>query len=377
MTELKRVELPPTFGVNVVDLARLKGGKLQELISRVVNPFDVVSRLKFRASVDVSGLPDSPEPRIMISSNHDLVAYCENDSFTIHLFLPSGSFSLRLEQPCTCLHLLGDGLLVAGNIAGEIELWSLYLGDPILEAKCVYRFNCGPAGVFPILASSDLDTFQVVLNRGKCMLIFDTVACASGNTDESSVAPVIADLLQPQPLLNCDSLTGGLLATVGASTVYVTDTRNHKSVSFDCDAIRCMSSQDLGHLFLVTSQGELVDCAWSQGLVGVSTFIKNVDSKPSSVERVDITVDPLRVDLVGSRLITATENDLLVYSVKRTANQNQYPVSPVVTEFDLEKQLPIRKSIEEQVVSVKICGRNACVITKSSNNEVKAVYVPL
>ena len=379
MTQLKRVELPPTFGVNVANLSALKGGKLQEILSKIITPFDVVSRLKFRATVDVGGLDEPVLAGPSISSSRSMVAFANlGSAAVVYFFTETGSFSLSLSHTVTCIHLIDDHLFVSGNSAGEIELWNLRLGDPIFEAKCLYRFSCNVAGVFPILCSASEETFQVILSKGKCMLSFDTIACASGNTDESAVAPVIIDLLQPPPIVFCDSTRDGSLATLSESSVCITNINTHKAISFDVNAVKCLWANDIGHLYVILASGEVWDCAWSSGLVGVSTVPSCIEEKPSSMEKIDLTVDPARVDLTGNRLVTMEDGNIIIYSRKQGANQKQYPVSPSVTEFELEKQLPVHKSPDEDVLCIKLCGHKfVCVVLKNNIEEYRSYFVTI
>lgn len=381
MTALKRVELPSNFGVNVFNMNKLKGGKFSEIIYRFLNPFNVLSRLKFRAAVDIGALHEIPSQLnpLAASKNGSLVAYADKN--LVRIFSQLGSYTLEGKHAITCLGFITDRVLVTGNINGDIEVFNLTVSDPIYEAKCVYKFNCGSEqGIIPVLVASDRNetTFQVVLNRGKCMLIFDTIACVSGNTDESEVSPTIVDLLQDQPVIDGDCLND-ILATVSLSSVFITDSRTHKAVSFNIEApARCIWASDIGHLFIINQEGEVIDCAWSEGLVGVSTFPKSIKSKPASVERAGLVVDPQIVDIRENRLVTVENNDLFVYSRKQTGNDKQYPVSPIVSEFDIEKQLPIRINPGEEVVSVRICdAKTVCVITRGAENRLRAEYVQI
>jgi hypothetical protein len=377
MTQLQRVEVPPNFGVNVFDMNRLKGGKVNEFLSRILNPFSVVSRLQFRAAVDISGISDLIPRRLTVARGALVASAMIGADQVVTICAGEQTFSLKFENAVSCIGFVGDRLLLTGTVLGDIELWYLNLTEGINEAKCVYRFHCG-SSLFAVLLGSNDHTFQVILNRGKCMLVFDTVACVSGNTDESATAPVIVDLLQPPPLTDAESFDA-LIATVSLTSVTVTDTAEHRSVSWDFEgACRSFWAPIIGHLFLVTENGEVVDCAWSDGLVGVSTVLKAIGGKPASVERTGLVVNPQLVDFKEKSFVTVNDNDLSIYSIK-TGASGRFPISPIVTEFQIEKQVPIRfNAAEENVVAVKILGNKSCaILVEGPRNKIRAIYVPL
>ena len=381
MTVLKRVELPSNFGVNVLNLNKVKGGRINDLLSRVLNPFNVANRLQFRSAVDIGGLAEtvSLTNPIAVSPDGKLTAFAHKNQ--IHLFSQVGSYILEQAHQVTCLGFVAGKVLVTGNDDGDVEVFILTVKEPIFEAKCVYKFSCGrDSGIFPILIASDEheSTFQVVLSRGKCMLVFDTIACISGNTDESTVAPAIVDLLQQQPVTDGDCMSG-LLATIALNSVFVTNTASHKAISFNIESpTRCLWASDIGHLFIVTQAGEVLDCAWSDGLIGVSTFPKAINSKPASIENTGLVVDPELVDIGQNKLVTISNGDLFVYQRKQAGNERQYPVSPISSEFLLDKQLPIRINPGEEVAALCLCDMNTvCVIATSGGNSFRAVHATI
>ena len=381
MAVLTRVELPPTFGVNVLDLGRFKGGRIGETLSRILNPFNVLSRLQFRATVDSGTPPEVSESNRRVVSCGSLVAYADiaMDS-AVHVFSQAGAFKLELKDTVTCIGFAADRVLVTGTVTGGIEVWFLTIKDPIFEAKCVYKINCGGPNIVPTLITSDIQgqIFQVVLNKGKCMLLFDSIACISGNTDEASVAPVIVDLLQQRPIVDGDCMQF-FLATLSLTSVTVTDVASHKAISFDVEMpLRCAWASDIGHLFIVNEAGEVIDCAWSDGLVDVSSFPRTVNGRPSSVEKTGLIVDPDRFDIKDNKIVTVENGEILVYSRRQAGNEKQFPVSPIVCEFALDKQLPVRMSPGDAIIAVRMPDtRSVCVVVRDTNNRVRPVYIAI
>lgn len=377
MIHLQRVEVAPNFGVNVFDLNRLKGGKLNEIFSRILNPFSVTSRLQFRSAVDMGGLAELQPVRKSVARGSLAASAVVGADQSLTIFSGTKSFSLQLDSAISCFGFVSDRVVVTGTLSGEILLWLINIAEGINEAKCVYRFSCG-SSLFPILTGAGEETFQVVLNRGKCMLVFDTVACVSGNTDESTVAPVIVDLLQQQPLID-SSCFGSLLATVSPTSVTVTDSAEHRAVTWDLEScLRSFWAPSIGHLFVVTEAGDVVDCAWSNGLVGVSTVPKTVQGKPSSIEKTGLVVNPKVVDFRERVCVSVHNNDLFVYSMK-SSQSGQFPIAPIVTEFQIDKQVPIKlNSAEDEVVGLEILANRTCaVLIEGPGNKIRTAYMSM
>jgi hypothetical protein len=381
MTELNRIELPPNFGVNVLNLEKMKGGKLRELITRILNPFNVNSRIQFRSAIDTGvGVEIAETSQRFVSKGSYCAFIHAGVSDKVHIFSNSGSFVLRLSSTVTCVGFVSDRVLVTGTVCGDIEVWYITLSDPIYEAKCVYRYSCGSASTFPVLACSDDESrvFQVVLNKGRCMLLFDTVACISGSADESAVAPVIVDLLQQRPIIDGGCMNG-FLATLSDNSVCITDTNSHRSFSFDVPSpLRCMWASDIGHLFVVTENEELLDCAWSDGLIGVSSFPKTITSKPSSIQSTGLRVNPDCVDLKGSKLVHLDEGSLAVFSRRQSPNEERHYVSSLISEFHLDKQVPCRLNPGDEAIDVRICDpQNACVAVRDMQGNIRPLYLAI
>ena len=382
MISLSRVEVPPNFGVNLVNLNRIRNGKILEIASRVLNPFGVVDRIGFRASIDAAGLSDI-SPRVMTTSRGSLVATAAvGVDASVSISMNNTMYKLSLGAIVSCIGFIGDHLLVTGCVNGDLEAWQITVGkDGVHEAKCLYKFNCGKANAYPLFITANQEAFQVILNRGKAMLVFDTVAVVSGNTDESVFSPVIIDLLQSRPVLDC-AIFDSLVASLNPASVTVTDTLTHKAVSWEViDGERCFWSETVGHLFIVTQNGDLVDAAWSNGLVGVSTIPNSRSiasgNKPVSVERTGLSLNPLLVDIRDSFLVTVKGDDLVLYSIKSSRNP-QFPISSIVTEFQLEKQVPIQTNANDQevIIAARLCEKRTCaVLIQNQQGSVRIVNI--
>ena len=169
------------------------------------------------------------------------------------------------------------------------------------------------------------------------------------------------------------------LATLNLNSVTITDTASHKAISFDVDQpLRCAWASDIGHLFVVNQEGEVIECAWSDGLVAVSSFPRSISSKPSSIEKTGLTVDPDRFDLRENKIVTIEKEHLSIYTRKQAGNEKQFPVSPIISEFVLEKQLPVRTAPGEEIIAVKMTdARNVCVVARDMNSKLRPVYVAI
>lgn len=379
MKTMHRIELPPNYGVT--HLGKLKGGRLVELLSKLLDPFNVRDRLGFRALVTGPSGP-SATGRISVSSSAWLATAISGADSEVSLFYRSEngheSAKLTLTSAVSALAFVGEQLLVTCTVGGDIELWRLSTDG---EAKCLYKFLC-PDSVYGTHVTSG---FQVILNRGKVLLAFDLIAAVSGNTDESVVSPVVVDLLAAQPIMDSAS-SGSLIASVNPFSLTVTDMDSHAAVTLDhtpANFRRCFWSphEVAGHVFLVTEDGALMDAAWSNGLVGVSAVptsgsIRN-GNKPASLQRTEISVNPSVVDINFGLVVTCIDNDLLVYSIKKSSD-SQFPISPIVTEFLLEKQVPInlRSDQSEEIISALLADRKTCqVLIQNSHGEMRLIYI--
>lgn len=356
MAEINRVEVPPNFGINVLNLQRLRLGKFSEYLADFLNPFNVANRVRFRASVDIKGSSDIiPYQKTESQSNITTFANIGIDSF-VSILTESSFHRLPLTNIVSCFTFVGPDLLLTGTTGADIELWRI-LPE---EAKCLYKFK---SSAFPVHFSSSENSFIAILNRGKCMLVFDKISCVSGNTDEALFSPVIVDLLQNQPILHCTSFQS-LVASVNGSSIYTTDTSNHASASWNLpeDCCKIFSLRSIGHLLAITLDGSVLDCAWSNGLVGVSTKPSAITA-PTSIERTTLVVNPKLVDCKHSKIVTIIGKDLLVYSLKNYGSKDS-PTFPIVTEFFLEKQVPVNLDISmgESAVGISISDSTASVI---------------
>lgn len=379
MKTMHRIELPPNYGVT--QLGNLDGGRLVDLLSKLLDPFSVRDRLGFRALV--TG-PPGPivSGRISVTSPTWLATAISRADSEVSLFNRSengnDSAKLILASAVSALAFVGEQLLVTCTVGGDIEMWRL---STYAEAKCLYKFVC-PDSVYGTNVTSE---FQVILNKGKALLAFDLIAAVSGNTDESVVSPVVVDLLAAQPIMDSAS-SGSLIASVNPFSLTVTDMDSHAAVTIDiipAGVRRCFWSppEVAGHVFLVTEDGALMDAAWSNGLVGVAAVptsgtIRN-GNKPTSLQRTEISVHPSVVDINFGLVVTCIDNDLLVYSIKKSSN-TQLPISPIVTEFLLEKQVPINlhSDVGEEIISALLADRKTCqVLIQDSHGEMRSVDI--
>jgi hypothetical protein len=380
MSRFNRVEVPPNFGVNLLNLQRIRHGRISEIVASLLNPFNVVSRIKFRAAVDVNGLSEITEPYPLTQSLGSLVAFAKvgSDSSVSITSQYSGMINhlLPLTGTVSCFTFIGPEMLLTGTTSGDIELWRISNED----AKCLYKFNSGP--VFPVHLASccgEDSFFAAILSKGKCMLVFDTIACVSGNTDEALFSPVIVDLLQSQYILDC-SVFNSLVSSVNGSSVHSTDLKSHTSASWNLpvECSKVFWAPSIGHLFAVAVDGSVIDCSWSNGLVGVSTM-PSTNSAPSSVEKTSLLVNPSLVDLKHSILVTIIDNNLLVYSLKSSGN-GQFPTFPIITEFLLDKQVPVNlnNALEETVAGITINDHKSCsIIISDPTSNIRVVRMAL
>lgn len=211
------------------------------------------------------------------------------------------------------------------------------------------------------------------------MIVFDTIACVSGNTDEALFSPVIVDLLQSQYILDC-SVFNSLVSSVNGSSVHSTDLKSHTSASWNLpvECSKLFWAPSIGHLFAIAVDGSVIDCSWSNGLVGVSTM-PGTNSAPSSVEKTNLVVNPSLVDLKHSILVTIIDNNLLAYSLKSSGN-GQFPTFPIITEFLLDKQVPVNLNyaLEESVAGIAINDPESCsIIISDSTSNMRVVRMAL
>jgi hypothetical protein len=120
----------------------------------------------------------------------------------------------------------------------------------------------------------------------------------------------------------------------------------------------------------------MYDCAWTNGLVGVSTMPAS-NCAPNSIEKISIGLNPLLVDLKHSKLVTVLEdNNLLVYALKKSGSL-QFPTSPIISEFALEKQVPLSVNTES-VVGITISdSKNISIVVQDQSSRLRVITTAL
>ena len=254
----------------------------------------------------------------------------------------------------------------------EIEVYKMKSISWTSEIKLLYRVCLDCAGNYPVVVSGGMSTFQVILSRGKCCLLFDTMSVISGNTTES---PVIVDLIQVGVLDSDVEVNGQLWVSISDDKLVITDLEmNDGSVVVDFVGGRRVFWDRLNsHLLVVDSRGKVYDMSWSNGLVGVATRPEK-GVRPSTRACV-CDFDVNLVDFRGNVLVTVVDGELVVY--RGEEKSLYYPISRLVNKFEVERKSGVVVYEGEEIFGVCIVGKSkiGIVLKKDDKERVKFVDI--
>lgn len=384
---MARIELPTTFGVSYLELAKSKSGKFVSfLLDLFLRSISFVERLSLRTLLDhhmtlgTSHVPMSP--RTSTSSSHVHVA-------TSNLFLDSVITLAKLADLSTsCLELgakvscfafintpsvLSSSILVVGLVNGDLEAYKINDSGNKLVYKLELPNNC-----FAVSISKGSDKsrrFQVVLSKGRCILDFDTVSVVSGNPDPNACA--VIEVIHQHMIIDSDVLAEeSLLATLSADgRIVITDMNTGNKVKFvaknSLNPNRIIWDQSNGHLLVFDEKtGRITDFSWSNGLVGVATRpTHEVVARgvcPENVHEVsdEFHVNTNCVDFNNNMIVSIVDNDLHVYS--KSNPDKHYPISPLVHKFVHEKQTHVSTN-RETITGISIVSAKKVVVACRSD----------
>ena len=353
-----RIELPTTFGITYLELAKTKSGKFVSLLlDMFLRSMSIVERLSFRTLLDrhVDVTRYIPTTRTSASATH--VAACTPflDAFiTVGKLSELTTLCLEFGSKVTCFtfintpSVLSSSILAVGLVNGDLEVYKINDAGH----KLVYKLQL-PNKTHAVSISKGSDKggrrFQVVLSKGRCILDFDTVAVVSGNTDEN--ACTVVEVIHQSTIIDSDVLAEeSILATLSDDgRIVVTDMDTGNKVKFEAKSVhdaspsRVLWDQSNGHLLVIDDKsGSITDYSWSNGLVGVATrpthevLASGIRPENKHEALKDFQVNPKCFDFNNNMVVSVVDNDLHVYS--KSEPDQLYPISPMVHKFVHEKQ---------------------------------------